>query len=482
MTKFSNAVTLGDLEKVKSLLQQGVSLKDIKEMNAQTPLHICAYENHLEMLNFFLNLNDESIGKINLESRDKTGWTALHRGAAAGYLEVCETLLKAGADPTAINLDRNLPLHYLARRCIETEKKKMKRSSSHVVEESNYARVIKLMLEKGTDINFQNEQGDTPLHQAVSSGNEEGIRILLRHKARTNVRNKNLVTPLMLAEMEGQQKAIQLLFEAESKKKHASPLISYEVHPDDHVSVGRIMRDPESGVGVKYRKGIFMSHKRTFVAEEAIDWIMTNLGRHSREDTRKICQNLLDNHIITPTNRGIRVFKDSKDLFQFSYVGDISEKPHETEAQVVSLDHFEILRILGKGLFGTVVLSRKKDNHKLYAMKIMNKSLLKEEGEMEALMTEKKILQNDCPFLVQLHFSFQNKKHFFLVMDYVGGGDLAGHIKREERFHERKAQFVAAELVLCLEYLHSRVLFTEISVLKTYYSIRKAIFVLRILE
>jgi serine/threonine protein kinase len=41
-------------------------------------------------------------------------------------------------------------------------------------------------------------------------------------------------------------------------------------------------------------------------------------------------------------------------------------------------------------------------------------------------------------------------------MDFIGGGDLASHLKQEERFVEKKAQFIAAELVLTLEYLHSR--------------------------
>jgi len=86
----------------------------------------------------------------------------------------------------------------------------------------------------------------------------------------------------------------------------------------------------------------------------------------------------------------------------------------------------------------------------------MEKEAIIEEGEMEGLLSEKKILQNDCPFLVHLHFSFQSQKHFYLVMDYIPGGNLASHLKREERFEEKKAQFITAELVIALDYLHSR--------------------------
>jgi serine/threonine protein kinase len=126
------------------------------------------------------------------------------------------------------------------------------------------------------------------------------------------------------------------------------------------------------------------------------------------------------------------------------------------EQQNIGLDDFEFLKILGEGASAAVVLARKKDTQKLFAVKIMNKEAIEEEGELKALMSEKRILQNDSPFLVHLHFSFQTETQVFLVMDFLGGGDLAFLLQREERFPEPKVQFLAAQLVLALEYLHSR--------------------------
>jgi serine/threonine protein kinase len=76
--------------------------------------------------------------------------------------------------------------------------------------------------------------------------------------------------------------------------------------------------------------------------------------------------------------------------------------------------------------------------------------------EFDVLLQEKTILQNDCPFLVHLHYTFQTNKYLFFAMDFVGGGDLAFHIKRYDRLTEVQAQFVIAELVLAIDYLHSR--------------------------
>jgi serine/threonine protein kinase len=38
----------------------------------------------------------------------------------------------------------------------------------------------------------------------------------------------------------------------------------------------------------------------------------------------------------------------------------------------------------------------------------------------------------------------------------LGGGDLNFHLKREKKFSEKIVQFIAAELVISMAYLHSR--------------------------
>lgn len=55
--------------------------------------------------------------------------------------------------------------------------------------------------------------------------------------------------------------------------------------------------------------------------------------------------------------------------------------PNETEESVtikVGMDDFELLKVLGSGGFGKVVQVRKKDDQKVYAMKMIKKSKIKE--------------------------------------------------------------------------------------------------------
>ncbi|ELR14878.1 protein kinase domain containing protein [Acanthamoeba castellanii str. Neff] len=120
---------------------------------------------------------------------------------------------------------------------------------------------------------------------------------------------------------------------------------------------------------------------------------------------------------------------------------------YETQIKQVSLSDFEILHLVGEGSFGKVFQVRKKDTGQVYAMKVLKKKKLVDEGEVEHTRTEKNILiNNNHPFLVNLKFAFQTEKKIYF---------LFFHLKKERRFDEDKVRFYAAEITLALEHLHS---------------------------
>ncbi len=43
----------------------------------------------------------------------------------------------------------------------------------------------------------------------------------------------------------------------------------------------------------------------------------------------------------------------------------------------ISIDDFHLLKLLGRGSFGKVILVEKKSNKKLYAMKVLSKDMIK---------------------------------------------------------------------------------------------------------
>jgi len=121
----------------------------------------------------------------------------------------------------------------------------------------------------------------------------------------------------------------------------------------------------------------------------------------------------------------------------------------------VSLDDFVQLKVIGRGGFGRVLLVKKKDSNKVYAMKVLKKKLIAHRGEIEHTRTERSVLSKlDHPFLAKLHWSFQTEDNLYFIMDFINGGELFHHLSKEKKFSEDRAKFYAAEIISGMEYLH----------------------------
>lgn len=142
----------------------------------------------------------------------------------------------------------------------------------------------------------------------------------------------------------------------------------------------------------------------------------------------------------------------------------IKENPHSqvmTEPAsppvALSTDDFKIEKMIGKGSFGKVFLVTKKDTGVLYAMKVLRKDMIERRNQIVHTQAERSILEEvQCPFIVQLHYAFQTPDKLYMVMDYMSGGELFFHLRRNVRFTEDRTRFYAAEILLALEYLHAR--------------------------
>jgi hypothetical protein len=59
------------------------------------------------------------------------------------------------------------------------------------------------------------------------------------------------------------------------------------------------------------------------------------------------------------------------------------------------------------------------------------------------------------PFIVNLNYAFQTKDKLYMILDYINGGELFFHLKKEGRFAESRVKLYAAEIVCALAHLHS---------------------------
>jgi serum/glucocorticoid-regulated kinase 2 len=121
----------------------------------------------------------------------------------------------------------------------------------------------------------------------------------------------------------------------------------------------------------------------------------------------------------------------------------------------LTIEAFDLLKVIGKGSFGKVMQVRKRDTNRIYAMKIIRKSKIVARAEVQHTLAERNVLAKiNHPFIVPLKFSFQTAEKLYLVLAFVNGGELFHHLQREGRFDERRSRFYAAELLCALECLH----------------------------
>jgi protein kinase A len=116
-----------------------------------------------------------------------------------------------------------------------------------------------------------------------------------------------------------------------------------------------------------------------------------------------------------------------------------------------------MLRTLGTGSFGRVHLVQSYVNSRYYAIKVLKKTEVVRLKQIEHTNNEKHILESVAhPFLVNMWGTFQDNVNLFMVMDYIPGGELFSVLRRSQRFPDHVAKFYAAEVVLAIEYMHSK--------------------------
>lgn len=137
----------------------------------------------------------------------------------------------------------------------------------------------------------------------------------------------------------------------------------------------------------------------------------------------------------------------------------VSNKPKAVHEKKLTPDDLIFSKVLGKGNYGKVMLATLKNDEKQvsYAVKIVKKAGLIDDESYEHILAENRVLQTlDHPFLVKLFFSFQTEDRLYFAMEYISGGELFFHIGREKRFSETRVRFYAGEIVLAVQYLHSK--------------------------
>uniref|UniRef100_A0A6B2L3Q9 non-specific serine/threonine protein kinase n=1 Tax=Arcella intermedia TaxID=1963864 RepID=A0A6B2L3Q9_9EUKA len=158
-------------------------------------------------------------------------------------------------------------------------------------------------------------------------------------------------------------------------------------------------------------------------------------------------------------SRGVWI-KSVQQLIFEAVVDDINEarggrKKTET-GRKICYDDFERMRCIGRGGFGKVLLVKMKSTGEIYAMKILKKEFVIATKQVDHTHAERNVLVRvEHPFLPKLYYAFQDSTNLYFVMDFINGGELFFHLRKEKKFSEDRTKFYAAQIVTAISYLHS---------------------------
>ena len=121
----------------------------------------------------------------------------------------------------------------------------------------------------------------------------------------------------------------------------------------------------------------------------------------------------------------------------------------------LSRNLFDFLYVIGKGGFGKVWRVRYKRTQEIFALKEMSKKKILDKKSEFSINNERVFLSKlRHPFLVNMHYAFQDNDNLFLVIDNLNGGDLRYHCSRYRKFSEEQTRFFIACIVHVLSYIH----------------------------
>ena len=130
-------------------------------------------------------------------------------------------------------------------------------------------------------------------------------------------------------------------------------------------------------------------------------------------------------------NMGVKNSKKSKII-------KINRKKDQ-ELYPLTINSFDLKYVIGRGGFGKVWKVLHKKTGIFYALKQMSKIKIMEKKSERAIKYERDLLAKiHHPFIVNMHYAFQDSQNLYIVLDLLSGGDLRYHLSQNKKFNEEQ--------------------------------------------
>ncbi|MFK8115513.1 MAG: ankyrin repeat domain-containing protein [Rubripirellula sp.] len=183
---FRMAAEKGRVEKIQEAISAGVDVDGVDGSSQFGALHLAAHEGHLPVVKLLLQ------NKATVDLLGQNDLTPLHLAAYNGHTDVVALLIKSGAKVDPRDREGKTPLLHACT--------------------GPFEKSVKLLVESGADINVkESTESFTPLMTAAGLGEIEVVKVLLRNDADKAAVDQDGDTALSHAQTSGHTDIIKLL-------------------------------------------------------------------------------------------------------------------------------------------------------------------------------------------------------------------------------------------------------------------------------
>lgn len=197
LTPLHYAAMRGNELATKELLQfRGINF-EAEDKQGMTALHMAATHNCVEIARMLIEAGAQ------LRCKDNEDLTPLHCAAMEGNIEIVQLLFQAGAKQDGWVTISNMV----------TDRDCDQNTCLHLAVENGHYDVVKLSLDKRSDVNTPSSNYMHPLHLAAKAGDIRCVKLLVQHHARIDALNDEMATPLHIAAAYNHKDVVDFLIE-----------------------------------------------------------------------------------------------------------------------------------------------------------------------------------------------------------------------------------------------------------------------------
>ena len=174
------------------------------QFDGNAPLFIAAQQGQVHFVNYLIeecgaDIEQRGVYEVQ-EDRSRHQVTPLWCAAVADKLEVVKTLIKHGADVNATSDTESTPVRsacfmtnievvkYLAENCADIHKPNVN-GGTCLINSVQSVELCRYLIEKGADLNAQDNSGNLALHYAIREGRNPTVKLLLKHGSDPYLKN-----------------------------------------------------------------------------------------------------------------------------------------------------------------------------------------------------------------------------------------------------------------------------------------------------